>query len=162
MKILAIPKCIIRMMFDSHAVAPGILSPPVLANGFSRFVQPIRVSEQGDQLDGAKKFTAFVRGLPSARSLPALMRTPASSVVQFNGFATSPAKRRAGSSLAARAAKAVCFTSSVMVTGGLHQDDDLIRTEFQFRAQHPCGPPTRLRQSPDLGKPRSQGGSGSF
>jgi hypothetical protein len=34
----------------------GILSPPILADVFRCFVQPIRVSQQGDQFDGAKEF----------------------------------------------------------------------------------------------------------
>jgi hypothetical protein len=41
-----------------------------------------------------KNFTALGLGLPSARSLPALIRMATSSVEQFNSFATCSAKRR--------------------------------------------------------------------
>ena len=37
-------------------MALGVLSPPVLADDFRGIVQPIRVSQQGDQFDGAKEF----------------------------------------------------------------------------------------------------------
>jgi hypothetical protein len=50
-----------------------------------------------------KNFTAFGFGLPNGRSFPALTRMATSSVEQFNSFATCPASKRAGKSLAAQA-----------------------------------------------------------
>ena len=46
----------IRLFFSGQTIAPGIFSPPVLADGFRGFVQPIRVSQQGDQFDGTEEF----------------------------------------------------------------------------------------------------------
>jgi hypothetical protein len=46
----------IRFFFNGQTIAPGVLSPPVLADSFRRFVQPIRVSQEDDQFDGAKEF----------------------------------------------------------------------------------------------------------
>jgi hypothetical protein len=46
----------IRLFFQGQTMALGILSPPVLTNGFRGFVQPIAIREQSDQFDGAKEF----------------------------------------------------------------------------------------------------------
>src|ERR1017187_758869 len=46
----------IRLFFQGQTIAADILSPPVLADGFRRIVQPIRISQQGDQFDGAEEF----------------------------------------------------------------------------------------------------------
>jgi len=51
-----IRRLVIRRIFQDQTVATGILLPPVLANGFRGVIQPIRVSQQGDQFDGAKIF----------------------------------------------------------------------------------------------------------
>jgi hypothetical protein len=42
--------------FQSQTIAASILALPVLDNRFRRIVQPVRVSEQTDQFDGAKEF----------------------------------------------------------------------------------------------------------
>ena len=44
-------------------MALGVLSLPVLADGFCSILQPIGVSQQGDQFDGAKKFHHIWPGL---------------------------------------------------------------------------------------------------
>jgi hypothetical protein len=85
-------------------VSLGILLLPKLDNDFRRFVQPIRVSQQLDQFDGAKEFTALGLGLPSACSFPALTKKATSSAEQFNSFATCSARRCAGVSFAAHVA----------------------------------------------------------
>jgi hypothetical protein len=41
--------------FQVHTMTTGILSLPVLADGFRRFVQPITVSQLRHQFDGAEK-----------------------------------------------------------------------------------------------------------
>jgi hypothetical protein len=41
---------------NSQTITARILSPPVLADGFRCLVQPIAVSQQRDQFDGAKEF----------------------------------------------------------------------------------------------------------
>ena len=46
----------IRLFFSGQTIAAGILSPPVLADGFRGFVQPIAIREQSDQFDGAEEF----------------------------------------------------------------------------------------------------------
>ena len=40
----------------------GVLPPPELNDGFRRFVQPIRVGQKGDQLDGAEKLHRICPG----------------------------------------------------------------------------------------------------
>ena len=37
-------------------MAPGILAPPELADGFRRLIEPVRIRQQRDQFDGAEKF----------------------------------------------------------------------------------------------------------
>jgi hypothetical protein len=60
----------IRLFFDSQSVTPGILSPPVLTNGFHGFVQPIAIREQSDQFDGAKEFHRIWPGLAQRPKFP--------------------------------------------------------------------------------------------
>jgi hypothetical protein len=55
------------------------------------------------------------RGLPNARSLPALTRMATSSGVQFSNFATCAASNRAGKSFAAQIVIAACIMSSVII-----------------------------------------------
>jgi hypothetical protein len=51
-------------------IPPGVLAPPVLADGFRRFVQPIRVSQQSDQFDVAKEFHRVRPGLAQRPQFP--------------------------------------------------------------------------------------------
>src|ERR1035438_1554277 len=88
-------------------MTPGILSLPVLADGFRRFVQPITVSQQRDEFDGAEKLHRVPVGPAQWRNFPALARTPTSSGVQFRSFATCAASSRAGKSFAAHVASPV-------------------------------------------------------
>jgi hypothetical protein len=67
------------VIFGHKPVWTTILSPPVLPDGFGRLIPVL------------KNFTAFTLGLPSVRSLPALIRRATSWVVQFMSFATCPA-----------------------------------------------------------------------
>jgi len=46
----------IRLVFHGQTMAAGILSFPELADGFRRLTRPIKVSQPGDQLHGAKEF----------------------------------------------------------------------------------------------------------
>ncbi len=49
-------KCYIRKLFQGRTIAPRILPPPVLADGFGRLVQPFTIRQQRDEFDGAEKF----------------------------------------------------------------------------------------------------------
>jgi len=53
-------------------MAPGILSPPELPDGFRRLISHSRLASSAISSTALKNFTAFVRGLPKGRSLPAL------------------------------------------------------------------------------------------
>jgi hypothetical protein len=46
----------IRLFFGGQTMALGVLSPPVLADGFCRIIQPIPIREQSDQFDGTEEF----------------------------------------------------------------------------------------------------------
>jgi len=45
-----------RLTVNSQTVSVGVLSPPVLCDGFGCLIQPARVGQQSDQFDGAKEF----------------------------------------------------------------------------------------------------------
>jgi len=47
----------VRQFFQGQTIAPGVLAPAVLDNGFRGIIQPITIREQGDQFDGAKKIS---------------------------------------------------------------------------------------------------------
>ena len=104
----------LRLLLEAQTLARGNLVPPELADGFGHLIQPVRIPQQRDQLDGAKIFTEFGFGLPSVRSLPALTRMAASSVVQLRSFDTGAVRSRAGKSFAAQVVIAACITLSVM------------------------------------------------
>ncbi len=53
---MGVHRCNVRQFFQGQTMALGVLSPPVLADGFRGIVQPITLREQGDQFNGAKEF----------------------------------------------------------------------------------------------------------
>jgi hypothetical protein len=53
----------------------GILSPPVLPDGFARLTQHSRSASSANSSTGLSNFTALGFGLPSARSLPTAIKT---------------------------------------------------------------------------------------
>ena len=56
-----------RFYLDVQTMTLCILSPPELNDGFCRLIQPIWISQKGDQFDGAKELNR-VRPRPAQRS----------------------------------------------------------------------------------------------
>jgi hypothetical protein len=65
---------IVCMAFGGHAIAPGILTLPVLADCFCRIIQLLAICTQVINSMELKNVTAFGFSLPNARSFPALTR----------------------------------------------------------------------------------------
>ena len=68
-------------IFPSSNHSAGILSPPELDNGFCGIVQPIMVSQQGDQFDGTKEFYRVGPGLAQRPEFPRAVFHEASSKI---------------------------------------------------------------------------------
>jgi hypothetical protein len=54
------------LVFQGHTIAPGILAPPELANGFGGLIQPLPIRQQPHEFDRAEKLDS-VRVWPAQR-----------------------------------------------------------------------------------------------